>query len=68
MGETNDIAYGSDPMLSDTIKMRRKAGLETLGKLLDTKDANAVMVFFATLVRELIAAAQRPRVPGRVRG
>ena len=51
--ETIDIAYGSDPRLTEIARQRRKTGLESLSKLIDAKDARGIMVHFSSLIRDL---------------
>ena len=51
--ETIDSVYGADPRLSDIAKQRRKTGLDSLSKLLDSKDGRGVMTHFSSLIRDL---------------
>ena len=51
--EVGDMAWGSDPRLTDIAKQRRKSGMDSLTKHLDDKDADAVLVHFSSLIRDL---------------
>jgi hypothetical protein len=51
--EVGDMPWGSDPRLTDIAKQRRKSGMDSLTKHLDDKDADAVLVHFSSLIRDL---------------
>ena len=51
--EVSDMGWGSDPRLTDIAKQRRKSGMDSLTKHLDDKDADAVLVHFSSLIRDL---------------
>jgi flagellin-like hook-associated protein FlgL len=51
--EVGDMPWGSDPRLTDIAKQRRKSGMDSLTKHLDEKDADAVLVHFSSLIRDL---------------
>ena len=47
------MGWVSDPRLTDIAKQRRKSGMDSLTKHLDDKDADAVLVHFSSLIRDL---------------
>jgi len=51
--EVSDMGWGADPRLTDIAKQRRKSGMDSLTKHLDDKDADAVLVHFSSLIRDL---------------
>ena len=60
--DTLDVSYGADPCLGEIAKQRRKAGLESLSKLLAAKDGRGISVHFASLIRDLNADGRSKEV------
>ena len=57
-----EVAYGSDPCLTEVARQRRKAGLESLSKLVASKDGRGISVHFASLIRDLNADGRSKEV------
>ena len=57
-----EVAYGSDPCLTEVARQRRKAGLESLSKLVAAKDGRGISVHFASLIRDLNADGRSKEV------
>ena len=63
-GSVASIIYGSDARLSDMVKAARKAGLQTLTKVLEGGDAGKLALFMTGLIRDysergMVLEAQR---------